>query len=240
MTDFILDIITVVEKSLIASVVLFALARLMGKKQISQLTFFDYTVGISIGSIAASTSVDQRIPLKNGLTSMIIWALLPVIFSVISVHSIKVRRMLDGSPTVLIQNGKIIEKNLLRSKFTVNDLLEQLRLKDVFNIADVEFAVLETSGKLSVLKTAAMQAATVTDLKLSTTNSGLSANVIIDGKFMKDNIRQAKIDEAWINNEMKINNINSIKDILLATYDSNKIIHFYKKGDSQNGLSVFQ
>ena len=146
------DSASVVVKSVVAAVVLFILARLMGKKQIAQLTFFEDIVGMSIGSVAAAMSVDRRISIHAGVVSMVIWAVFPIAFSYISMHSMVARRLLDGTPKVLIQDGKIIEKNLKRSKFTINDLLEELRIKDVFDIADVAFAILETSGKLSVLR----------------------------------------------------------------------------------------
>ena len=145
----------------------------MGKKQISQLTFFDYVVGISIGSIAASLSVDQRISFIDDITSMIIWTLVPLVFSYLSAKSIKTRRLLDGTPTILIQNGKIIEKNLTKTKLTINDLLEELRVKDVFNIADVKFALLETNGKISVLKKSSNQTVANSNLKTPVHHQGL-------------------------------------------------------------------
>ncbi len=166
MLNNILGVIPIVVKSLVATVVLFVLARLMGKKLISQLTFFDYTVGISIGSIAAAVSVDQRISIENGIVSMLVWAMFPIMLSIISAHSIIARKILDGTPMILIQKGMIIEKNLKKSKLTINDLLEELRLKDIFNITDVEFATLETNGELSVLKAAPSQTPTLSDLNL--------------------------------------------------------------------------
>lgn len=238
MEKFLFGILIVAYKSIVASVVLFTLARIMGKKQISQLTFFDYVVGISIGSVAASMSVDHRISIVNGITSMVIWSLFPIIFSMISMHSMAVRRLLDGNPTVLIQNGKIIEKNLSKSKFTINDLLEELRIKDVFNIADVEFAILETSGRLSVLKKASRQPVSPSDMNLPTPNQGLCANVIIDGKLMRQNMKQVNIDEQWLTNELQKSSISSISDILLAYCDANGTLHIDKKNADPDDLTI--
>lgn len=221
------DILYTAVDSFAAAIILFLLARLMGKKQISQLTFFDYIVGISIGSIAAAVSVDRRVSLFNGIVSMIVWTALPIIFSFISVHSMSFRRMLDGTPTILIQNGKIMEKNLRKLKFTVNDLLEELRIKDIFNIAEVEFAILETSGKLSVLKKSPDQPA-------------VFANVIIDGKLMKENLKQISIDEEWLMVELKKNGLNTVADILLAVCDGKHHLIVYKKGDDPAELKIFQ
>ncbi len=225
-------------KSLVAALVLFILARIMGKKQISQLTFFDYVVGISIGSVAAAVSIEDNVTLKEGIISMIIWAAFPLILSFAASKSMIARRVLDGTPTILIQNGKIIEKNLYKVKFTVNDLLEELRVKDIFYIDDVEFALLETSGKISILKKSDKQTVTNSDLVLTSAYQGLCANVIIDGKFMKDNIAMLKIDEAWILSELKKRGIPSIKSILLATYDSNGNLHIDLKDNDPKVLNV--
>lgn len=214
----IFEILKIVMKSLVAAFVLFILARLMGKKQISQLTFFDYVVGISIGSIAAAMSVDKRISIRDGITSMIVWAILPILFSYISIHSIFARKLFDGTPEILIKDGKIIEINMKKSKFTVNDLLEELRLKDIFDISEVDYAILETNGKLSVLK------------KNLSQDRGMCINVIIDGKFMKDNMKELNIDAIWLQNELKKANINSVYDVLLANCDKNHKLYI----DSRN------
>jgi uncharacterized membrane protein YcaP (DUF421 family) len=240
MLSFWTDCASIAIKTIVAAVVLFALARLMGKKQISQLTFFDYIVGISIGSVAAAMSVDQRISIHAGITCMILWALFPITFSFVSIHSMIARRLLDGTPKVLIQNGKIIEKNLRRSKFTVNDLLEELRIKDVFSIAGVEFAIIETSGKLSVLKKASKQPVSPADMNLNTSNLGINANIIIDGKLMRENMAQMNIDEHWLNNELRKNNIGSVHEVLLACCDSKKILHIDKKNNDPDDLNIFQ
>ena len=154
--------------------------------------------------------------------------------------SVIARRWFDGTPSILIQNGKIVEKNLKKVKFNVNDLLEELRVKDVFNIMDVEFAILETNGKLSVLKKAAMQPVTPTDMNLTTMNSSLFANVIMDGKLMRQNMEQLGIDEATLKKELTKNNINAVKDVLLACYDSNGVLFVDKKNADPNDLNVLQ
>ena len=227
-------------RTITAAVVLFVLARLMGKKQISQLTFFDYIVGISIGSVAGALSVEQHVSIQDGITSMIVWALFPIAFSFISMHSITARRLLDGTPKILIQSGKIIEKNLKSVNFTVNDLLEELRVKNVFNIADVEFAVLETDGELSVLKKAFKQPLTPADMNFPSAEQGIVANVIIDGKLMKENMAQWNIDERWLLLELKKNHISSAQDVLLACCDMKKVLHIDKKNADPDDLNIFQ
>ena len=117
----------------------------------SQLTFFDYVVGISIGSIAAEYAIHSDVGAQKGITALVVFTLFSLAVSFICVRSYIGQKLLDGTPTILIENGRFIESGLKRTKLTVNDLLEECRQKDVFDIADIEFAILETSGKLSIL-----------------------------------------------------------------------------------------
>lgn len=233
-----LDIGFISIKSSVAVVVLFVLARIMGKKQISQLTYFDYIVGISIGSVAAELSVEKGVTLPEGIASMIIWAAFPLILSFIAAKSMRARRLLDGTPTILIQNGKIIEKNLHKAKFTINDLLEELRIQGAFNIADVEFALLETSGKVSVLKKSKNQTVTVSDLDLKEKCQGLCANLIIDGKIMQQNIKLLGKNKEWLINELMKRNVLSTADVLLACVDSNGNFHIDLKNQDPSVCDV--
>lgn len=130
------DILTTSFKSVVSVVILFILTRIMGKKQLSQLTFFDYVVGISIGSIAANFAVDSSINYAKGITGLIIYALFPIILSLISLKNYKARKLLDGKPTILVNKGQIVEENLKKTQLTVNDVLEECRLKNAFNLAD--------------------------------------------------------------------------------------------------------
>lgn len=206
-------------KSFVSASVLLLFTRVMGKKQISQLTFFDYAVGVSIGSIAASLSVDRRIPFAEGIVSMLIWTVFPLLLSQVSIRSMALRKLLDGSPMILIQNGKILEENLSKAKLTLNDLLEELRIKDVFDIADVEYAIFETNGKLSVLKHAAEQTATRADLCLPGKDQGLCVSLIIDGKLMRGNLERIHRDEAWLTEELRRKNVKRAEEVLLASCD---------------------
>lgn len=216
-------------QSIVAIGVLFTLARLMGKKQISQLTFFDYVTSISIGSIAEEIATDDISEIHIPIISIIIFALFPIILSHISMKSYYARKLLDGVPTILVQNGKIIEKNIRKAKLTVNDLLELLRGKDAFNIADVEFAILETNGKLSVQLKASKVAVTLDDLNIITNFKGVSTNIIVDGDIITSNLDFLNKDKKWLNDELKKQNVASYKDVLLASIDNNNVIHIDRK-----------
>jgi uncharacterized membrane protein YcaP (DUF421 family) len=145
----------------------------MGKKQLSQLTLFDYVVGISIGSISGGLAVDPSVNYIKGITGLIIYALFPIILSLLSLKNYKFRKLLDGKPTILVNKGQIVEENLKKTKLTINDVLEECRLKNAFDIADVEFAILETSGKVSIELKSANQPLTPKDMNIKTINKAL-------------------------------------------------------------------
>lgn len=240
MNELLMDAGNIALKSFVAASVLFILARIMGKKQISQLNFFDYVVGISIGSIAGALSVEKDISFLDGITSMVIWTAFPIAFFQITSHTMKGKQLYEGSPSILIQNGKIIEKNLKKTKISVNDLLEELREKDVFNIEDVEFALFETNGKVSVLKKSSKQNPASSEPNIQNGKSGLTANVIIDGKVLKKNLQLLNLDENWLKDELRKKQINSPQDVLLACVDSEGSLYIDRKNQDPEPFDVLQ
>lgn len=215
------DIAHTILESFVSLALLFFLARLIGKKLISQLTFFDYVVGTSIGSIAAAFAVEDTIDYARGITGLVVFASFPLLMSLLSLKSYRARKLLDGKPIILIDNGKIVRENLKKTKLTVNDLLENCHLNNAFNITEVEFAVFETSGKLSILKKSQNQALTPKDMDLPTSYIGLCLNVIVDGKIIYDNLKLSGKNVDWIINELKKKEISDIKKVILAFFDSN-------------------
>ena len=215
--------------SAIAVMALFILTRLMGKKQMAQLNFFDYVVGISIGSIASEYAVVRSIHLVEGLTALVVFTLISLALSFVSIKSYWARKILDGTPSVLIENGKIIECNLQKSKLSVNDLLEECRQKDIFDIAEIEFAILETSGKLSVQPKSQNRALKPSDIRIPTEYEGLCANIVIDGKVIVENLNALKLDMDWLNKELSNQDITDYTSVLLAYVDTAGILHTHKK-----------
>ena len=195
---------------------LFILTRLIGKKQMAQLTFFDYVVGISIGSIAAEYAIYTDVGAQQGVTALVVFTMFSFAVSFISTKSYAGRKLLDGTPVILIERGRIIEKGLKKTKLTVNDLLEECRQKDVFDIADIEFAILETSGKLSVLLKSRNQPLTPKDMSVHTNYKGLCANVIIDGKAVQEHLRAINLDENWLHTELNKQSFEGCSNVLLA------------------------
>ncbi len=234
------DIWQLAIKSIVAVLVLFLLTRLMGKKQISQLTFFDYIVGITIGSIAGQFAISNTIPYLNGIVSLTIWAMVPILISYVSLKSLGARKILDGASTILVQNGKIIEDNIRKTKLNMNDIFEELRVKGAFNVADVEFAILETNGKVSVQLKSQKQPVTPSDLSIPTQYKGLSANLILDGEIRYENLKLVELDETWLMNELKKAKVTSPSEVLLASLDTMGQLHIDKKNSDPVPLNVFE
>jgi len=215
--------------SLIAIIALFILTRIMGKKQMAQLNFFDYVVGISIGSIASEYAVVRAIHISEGLTALTVFTLFSIVLSYISMKSYKGRKILDGTPVILIENGKIIETNLKKTKVNINDLLEECRQKDIFDIAEIEFAVLETSGRLSVLPKSQNRPLTPKDMQISTAYEGLCTNVVIDGKIIDEHLTAINLDAEWLNAELAKQWVKGCEDVLLAYVDTTGALHIHMK-----------
>lgn len=213
-------IINTTVKSLVAVAILFLTTRVIGKKHIAHLTFFDYIIGIAVGSIAGALSTDSQISLPEGITALFVWTAAALFVAIVSMKSLKVRHFFDSKPAVFIENGRIITENLKKEKININDLLEELRVKGVFNPADVEFAIMETGGNVSVLLKSQKRPATPSDLHVPTHYQGLSTNLVIDGELIKENLEYVGLDEKWLNDELSKRNIASYKNILLASLDT--------------------
>ena len=221
---------SIIFRSLISFGVLFLLARILGKKQIAQLTYFDYVIGISIGSIASQCAVDTSIDLWESLVGELVFALFALALSWISAKSFVGRKLLDGMPIVVIEKGNIVERGLKSTKLTINDLLEECRQQGVFNLADVELAILETNGGLSILLKSQKSPITPDDMRLAVDAKGLCVNVILDGEILYNHLHILRRDEAWLKQELNKQNVLSPSDVLLACIDQSGVLTIHLKG----------
>lgn len=225
-------ILVVVIRSMISFFVLLFLVRLMGKQQIAELTFFDYVVGITIGSIASTLSVSLNQNTVATLTGMLLWSILPVFLGYLTLHNVWVRKIVEGEGTVVIKNGKILEKNLGKIRLSIDDLESQLRTKGVFNFNDVEFAIFESNGKLSIQKKSQKRPLTPSDLNLSTSYEGLPTNLIEDGKILIDSLHSLNLSKAWLQHQLGKVNINDPKEVSLAQLDTEGNLYVDLQGDN--------
>jgi uncharacterized membrane protein YcaP (DUF421 family) len=219
---------------------LFFLTKMLGRKQVSQLSASDYVIGISMGSIAAEMTINMDTPYFDGLVAMITYAVLAFLISLLTLKSIKLRRFLTGTPVVLIKDGKIIKKNLRKSLLDINDLLQECRSSGYFNLNDIAYAIMEACGKLSFLPKTPNRPVTLKDLKLKDTKAGLSANVIIDGEIMSENLKLIKKDQKWILKEIKKQGYDSPEKIFLATVDLNYKVSIYALIDNAETGNVLE
>jgi uncharacterized membrane protein YcaP (DUF421 family) len=224
------EIIYVIALSLGSLAAIFVLTKLMGYRQMSQMSMFDYIVGITIGSIAAemSTSLDENF--MQPLVAMVVYAVASVLLSCGSSHFIRFRRLVEGTPLVLLNNGELYYDSLKRAKIDVSEFLEQCRVNGYFDVSKLETAILEGNGKISFLPKAADRPLTPSDVNLAPQQDFMVANVIIDGKVMRDNLRHTGNDENWLRSQMKGQGAQRVEEILLATCDmNNKLTVFLKE-----------
>lgn len=192
----------IVFRSLGAIVILFLVARLLGKKQISQLTFFEYIFGITLGELAGFMSTDIKSNYLHGIVALLTWSAAAYLFEIVTLKSITLRYWLEGKGTVMIKEGKVMEDNLKKEKFTGEELMESLRKKNVFNIADVEFALLESSGDLSVLVKNENLPLTPKQLGIKVSPQPEPQMVINDGEIMDEPLATSGLSRAWLRTEL--------------------------------------
>lgn len=216
--------------------ILYLLSRLMGKRQISQLGFFDYVAGISIGTIAATLAIDTTMNYVQGLIALVIWAIVPIALSFMALKNKKARDITEGRPSILIQNGKIIEKNLRQSRLNINDVLKECRQKNAFSLSDVEFAILETDGKVSVLLKSERQPLTPQDIHMPLQKRSMAVNLIIDGEILFKNLAGIQKDETWLKAEMEKQNYRSTEGVLLAYLDADGYLRIDPKSSDPEPL----
>jgi len=207
-------------RSFIAFFLLLLLVKMVGKQQISQLTYFDYIVGITIGSIASTLSVQVNENTWSTIAGMGVWAILAVALAIIGLKSPRLRKIIEGIPEIIIQNGKVQIDVLEKNNLSMEDLMSMLRDKNVFNVEDVEFAVLEINGKLSVLLKSQKQPLTPQDMNIPTRYAGLPLNIIVDGRVDQDALRSVNLTRAWLEFNLRKKKIHNPEDVFLAQLDT--------------------
>lgn len=238
--DSFTEILPIFLRALISFVLLVLLAKLMGAKQLSQMTLFDYIVGITIGSIAAVLAIDDQIPVIYPIAAMVIYALLDLLLSVVTNKSIIARRFFTGTPTIIIDNGKIIRENMVRTHYDMNDLLSLCRAKGFYNVSDISYAILEPNGELSILPKTAHRPVTPGDLNLTPAEEGVLANVVIDGIIMQNNLKGIGRNEEWLKKKLEEQEIKRVENILLATCDSTGSVSVFFKDEKPPHHGMFE
>lgn len=217
----------------IRTLILFAVVvvglRLMGKRQIGQLQPYELVIVIMLSALAAVPMENTGVPLASGLLPILTLLVAQVALSFVSLKSQRARGVICGTPSIVIENGKIVEKELARLRYNINDMLEQLRSKNISNISDVEFAILENSGKLSVIPKSQKRPLVPADMNLPTSYEGLPVTLIIDGHVFFKNLAKINLNEDWLRSELQKFGVNDLRDVLFASLDTEGKLFYQSK-----------
>jgi len=227
-----MSFIEVIGRVIISFGVLLLMTRIMGKKQVSQLTYFNYITGITIGAVAASITIDRSIDMSDGFVSMVCWSLLTVLVSYINLKSPKARILLDGQPTIVIKNGKILEKTLAGLRLNMDDLSMLLREKNIFSTQEVDYAVLEPDGQLSVLKKVDQQSVTKKDLKVEAVKPlYVPTEIVADSQVITRNLEELNLSRNWLEKQLHQSGV-SLQDVFYAEIQSDGTLYIDKRQDN--------
>ena len=221
-----MDVIKIIGTALLSVVALFVIAKIMGHKQVAQLDFFDYVSGITIGSIGAELATNLEEPWKP-LIALGIYGGISVMLSLLTHKFPKTRKYINGTPTILMDNGKLYRKNLKKAKHDLSEFMLLCREQGYFDLNEIQTVVFEHNGKLSILPKAANRPATPEDLKITANATHIGVEVIMDGRIMGENLKRMGLDEKWLGKQLKIQGYKSAKDVFLAVCDSDKNLSLF-------------
>ena len=212
-----MDIIKVILTSLLSVAALFVITKIMGHKQVAQLDFFDYVCGITIGSIGAEMATELEEPYKP-LIALAIYGFVSIILSLIAHKMPRTRKYINGTPTILMNDGKIYRDNLKKAKLDLSEFMLLCREAGYFDLDEIQTAIFEHNGRLSVLPRAASRPATPEDLKITARATHIGIELIMDGRIMGENLSRLGYSEKWLADQLEVQGFNSAKEILLGIY----------------------
>lgn len=213
------DWLDVAVRGVIFLIVLFLMTKLLGKKQLSELSFFEYVSGITIGSIASEVIINLDKKIWNGVIGIAVFSVSILLIEILSLYRKRVRDLVEGSGTVVIKDGKVLEDNLKKENYSTDELLQLLRGKDIFNLSEVEYAVLEPNGSVSALLKKDYRPVTRKDLGLTSVNEKEPQTVIMDGEILDEALSTIGKNRGWLQAELDKQNV-SIENVFLGQVDS--------------------
>ena len=234
-----MDILKVVLASLFSIVILFLLCKWIGKRQIGQLSMFDYINSITIGSIAAELATNLE-EWEKPLTAMLVYGAATVFINILTCKSLALRKFFNGKPIVLYEHGTLYKANLMRAKLDINEFLTQCRVAGYFDLTQLEAAVLETNGQISFLPLSQERPVTPADLQLKPQQEQLAISLILDGKILPDNLRDSGRDEAWLQKQLHSQDIGQISDVFLAYCDMSGAFHAFRMEEKPMRHDIFE
>ncbi len=222
-----MELIKVVLASLLSAAILFIIAKVIGHKQVAQLEFFDYITGITIGSIAAELATTLDKPVWKPIISMIVFGAVTVVLSIVARSFQRSRKYINGTPTIIMNDGKLYRENMKKAKLELSEFLLLCRQEGYFDLSDIQTAVFEYNGKLSILPVSSSRPLTPEDMSLDTKPSHILTEVIMDGRIIGDNLKRRGLDEIWLERQLTEKGYKSAKEILLALCADDDTLSIY-------------
>ncbi len=221
-----MELLQVAITSVVSFLVLFFLAKIMGHRQIAQLSVFDYINGITIGSIAAELATELEKPLRP-LLAMVIYALLTVLLEALALKYQRLRKFISGTPSIILDNGKLYRENMKKARLDLTEFLIQCRQQGYFDLGAIQTAVYESDGRLTILPVAERRPATPEDLGVAPEKEQFFTEVIMDGRILGGNLQRMGVNETWLEKQLQVQGYHSAKEIYLGLVDGNKQLSLY-------------
>lgn len=222
-----MEFVKVILTSLLSVVTLFIIAKVMGHKQMSQLDFFDYITGITIGSIAAELATELEKPWKP-FAAMLIYGAVAVLLTLITSKLPRMRKFINGTPTIIMSNGKLYRKNLKKAKLDLSEFMVMCRQEGYFDLNDIAVAVFEYNGRLTVLPKATKRPVNPSDINIVPPPDSISTELIMDGRILHENLKRMGLNPEWLKKELAVQGYKSEKQIFLGVCDQNKQLTVFK------------
>lgn len=221
-----MDFIKVILTSLLSAVALFIIAKIIGHKQMSQLDFFDYITGITIGSIAAELATELEEPLKPFI-AMVVYGVVSFFLSVLTSKLQRLRKFVNGTPSIIMDSGKIYRNNMKKAKLDLSEFMVMCRQQGYFNLSDIQTAVFEYNGNLSILPVSDKRPVNPSDLKIETQKEYISTEVIMDGRVLHENLKRLNLDLKWLEGQIKVQGFSNVSEVFLGICDNDNQLTLY-------------
>lgn len=220
---------------LVAFLTLLIVTRIVGRKEISQMTFFNFVSAIALGSLGANVAINSNLSLQNGILSIIGWGLVTIVIGLVDIKSKKARVMIEGEPIIVIKDGQVMDQKLRQLRMDTDELISMLRKKNVFSLKDVDYAIMEIDGKLSVMKKEPKQSVTKNDLNIKSTTPQIypiSTTLVTDGQVLNDNLAKVNLSEEWLTAQLQSSGITAISDVFIAELQKDGSLYIDKRNDT--------
>lgn len=234
-----MSILITILRTLAAIMTLQIIPRLVGVRQLSHMTYYDYTISITIGSLSAAMALDQRIPIYMPFIAISLFSAMTWLQGTLTSKSLFFRRLLTGKPTILIDDGHILRSALKKHRLDMNDLLVACRCENIFHIEDVSYAIMEPNGSISFLLKKEKQQVIKEDLNLNLTKENVYTNLVIDGVIMHRQLKQLGKDEAWLKHECFLKGYEDISELLLVCSDGKGVFLCYPRQELYSSFDYF-